>query len=97
MFINSYSPFAPVLLSWATTDLLSVSAVCLFWTFPVSRVARHTAIHDWLPCLGVALSGFLHVVRVIHACFLSCLVCHRASNDHSLSVHYFMEVQVWLL
>lgn len=53
----------------ATTNLLSVSIGCLFWTFYVNGIMQYVVLCDWLLLLSKMISGFICVMACVSTSF----------------------------
>lgn len=48
--------------SQETSDLLSVSVICLFWTSRGSGIMHYAALSNWLLAFSIMFSGFIPAV-----------------------------------
>lgn len=89
-----YEHSVPIPSSPATTKILSISTVCLFWAFHINQIIHHVAFCIWLLSVRIMFSGFIQVVPSINNLFLLMVTIPLPGCTSRFSIHHLMNIWV---
>ena len=78
----AFTPHSPLLPAPATTNLLSMYWICLFWTFNMNRIKQYVAFYVWL--LGITFQD-----SSVLECVLFLILCYAWTIFHCMDPSHF--------